>query len=335
MSLQSIRLQRTLHALMGHVSIVLTLAMLSISAPLNSNAQSYEIVLDQAVVQEIGAHFESFRTIDLSKYNQLKQTQNSQLLEAQRSLYQFLQSTMITTMPEPTKGAGDVKNWPQMLDRRTQLFDNPVIVQTGFEILARELSKGTKGAQCSTIRNTIRFISTGVPNWGGKTPGLDYRSNLLLTAHMFSAYVDGQIPNLLPCQDEIQDFTKVYPELKHKTPANCWLCEAGNFEDLDTRVSLQVLAMPFLAVTPFMKMSFAGSDRSFAKAYTQSQRTHVFLTPPEKKSARHQEGVIRGHDAYLRISKPFDSCFVIVDSNEQVIGDSREVIALYSKSVAE
>ncbi|MFS4459129.1 hypothetical protein [Bdellovibrio sp. HCB2-146] len=334
MKLRSVRPHNILSALMGRVSKVLTLAVVGLAVS-TSHAASYEIVLDQAVVQEIGAQFASFKSINLQQYNQLKQSQNAQLLEAQRSLYQFLQSTMITTMPEPTKGAGDVKDWADMLDRRTQLFDNPVIVQTGFEILARELSKGIEGAQCSTVRNTIRFISTGVPSWGGKTPGLDYRNNLLLTAHMFSSYVDGQLPKILPCQDEILDFTKVQPELKFKKHENCWDCSPGKFIDLDTRVSLQVLAMPFLAVTPFMRMSIAGGDTGLFKSYVQSQFTHVFLTPPENKVAREQERRDYGHDAYLRVAKPYDSWFVTVDDKNQVIGNSKEVINLYSKMVAE
>jgi len=309
---------------LAHLFLIMTLSLLGLTVH-----AGYETQFETEVVNELTTQFAPFKAINMDQYLALKHGKNAKLLEAQRNLYQYLQSTSIKMMPGPKEATG---SWIEILDSRQQVFDNPAIVQTGLEILSREILKNEE-AQCPTIINTIRFISGGIKQRGHQVPGLDYRRNQLLILHMLAAYSDDQYKNILPCQDVISDLTKRFPELKNQTFPNCPTCTPGKFFDRETRFSMMVLAKSFLYWMPQKNFNLWGAKSGFG-GYMESLHLPVYINPP---------GEDRGweEDFFIQIKGPFDAkAFVNVKDPDTVYGgiperDSMQVMEMYAELAAE
>lgn len=206
--------------------------------------------IDQSVITDIQNEFRGFDNISMTQYLALKKQKNPQLLNAQRMVHQLLQSSLIEMLPPPIRATEE--ELEEAFLTRQQVFNSPVIIQTGLEIIANELLK-TEDLQCKTIVNAIRFISVAADPSGNQTPGLDYVRNQLLIMHLTAAYVNKQAKGSLPCQNEINDATILDPSLKNRYRPGCGPnsyspdCDMsrGKFWDAETRMGVMVLGRAF------------------------------------------------------------------------------------------
>lgn len=205
--------------------------------------------IDSQVLQELQDQFRPFDNISPSQYLALKNAKNNLLLEAQKNLSQYLQSTVTELLPPP--GRASAEQIRRANDLRQQFFASPTMVQTGFEILANELLKPENQVQCSLVVNTIRFAALGSDPWGRKAPGLDYVRNQLLIVHLYASYVRDMMRNALPCQAEINSQPMVRPELYEQyhpgcpdTDTDCEL-DRNRYVDAETRLGIMKMAKAF------------------------------------------------------------------------------------------
>jgi hypothetical protein len=294
--------------------------------------KTYETRLENDIVQDITTQFAPFKSLNWKQYLALKESKNAKLLDAQRMMHQYLQSTSVTMMPGPTIELGD---WVKIFNGRPQIFDNPVIVQTGLEVLSQEIMKQEQ-AQCLTISNTLRFIASGVNQWGGKGfPGLDYRRNQLVILHMFAAYADNQFPDILPCQSDINDLAKNYPELRDKTAPGCVRCEKGKFVDRETRISTMVLARTFLQFYPWAQLQAWGPESHFS-GYKVRLRAPLYLNPESRTQEFYGNGFldlqIKGHFSSKAMIRDEDDLDYVNDIPQK---DSMEVFKYFAELAAD
>lgn len=319
---------------MMRLVLLIFLGVISVgsSMALAQDVKTYETRLENDIVQDITTQFAAFKSVNMQQYLVLKKNKNAGLLNAQRALHQYLQSTSVTMMPAPLVDLGS--GWAKILDSRPQIFENPVIVQTGLEILSQEILKQQQ-AQCLTVTNTLRFIAGGVNQWGKGFPGLDYRRNQLVILHMFAAYTDNQFPNILPCQEDINNLAKNYPELKNQTAPGCLICETGKFVDRETRISVMVLAKPFLQYVPWAQLQAWGPE-SYFSGYKVRLRAPLYLKPPSQ--SRDPEGFgfldlqIKGHFSSKAMIRDYDDQEYLNDIPEK---DSMEVFKFFADLAAD
>lgn len=163
----------------------------------NASAE-YKLRADTGALQELQTMFAPFAKVSFNQYLQLKKSNNSQLLEAQASLSQYLISTddILAPIPESPHHTQEIRE----MNGRPQLFENPMMMQTALEVISHELIK--EAPACKIIVKAIRFMGDGV---NGKTlPGIDPEGNLLLITHMFFSYAYQENHAMLPCQRELE-----------------------------------------------------------------------------------------------------------------------------------
>ncbi|MFS4458782.1 hypothetical protein [Bdellovibrio sp. HCB2-146] len=206
--------------------------------------------IDSQVLQELQDQFRPFDNISPAQYVALKKAKNSSLIEAQRNLSQYLQSTVTELLPQP--GRASAEQIRRANDLRQQFFASPTMVQTGFEILSNELLKPENQIQCSVVVNALRFTALGSDPWGRKAPGLDYVRNQLLVVHFYASYVRDMMKNALPCQAEINSQPMVRPELYEQYHEGCsdaadTECELdrNRYVDAETRLGIMKMARAF------------------------------------------------------------------------------------------
>jgi hypothetical protein len=118
----------------------------------NASAE-YKLRADTGALQELQTMFAPFTRVSFNEYLQLKKANNSQLLEAQASLSQYLISTddILAPIPENPNHYAEVRE----MNERPQLFENPMMMQTALEVISHELIK--EAPQCKIIVKAIRF----------------------------------------------------------------------------------------------------------------------------------------------------------------------------------
>jgi hypothetical protein len=192
-------LNRAFWVLSNALTLVVTLAI-------SGNAlAAYKIRADMGVIQELQTMFAPFAKISSVQYFQLKNSKNTQLLEAQASLYQYLASTDDILSPAPARS----NHYQEVagMNARPQLFENPIMMQTALEVISHEFIKGDPGddfkgpvPNCPLIVKAIRFMGDGV---GKSSPGIDAEGNMLLIMQMFYSYNKNETMFMLPCQREM------------------------------------------------------------------------------------------------------------------------------------
>ncbi|MNL00921.1 hypothetical protein D3C87_1213690 [compost metagenome] len=251
--------------------------------------------IDQSAITDIQNEFQRFEKISMEQYLALKKQKSPQLLNAQRMVYQFLQSSLIEILPPPIRATEEELENGFLV--RQQVFNSPIIIQTGLEIIANELLK-SEDLQCKTVINAIRFISVAADPSGNQTPGLDYVRNQLMIMHLVSAYVNNQVKGALPCQKEINDATILDPTLKDQYRPGCGPdsympdcnLSRGKFWDSETRMGVMTLGRAF-GQTYYPFNGGGGSFRSGifgqTKGYSASYSTATYFDAPGMKNRRH------------------------------------------------
>lgn len=252
--------------------------------------------LDPQALADLANEFKAFEKVSMSQYLRLKESKNSQLANAQTMVLQYIDSSVLQVVPAPDRATQDEIN--AEYERREQYFRNPVMFQTGLEIIAHELVKPADEMKCPLVFKTLRFLALGVDGLGKTTPGLDYRRNQLMILHLYSAYVSNSEESSLPCEDELNSYIRTNPSLKNTYRPGCelqpWditcLVTNGRYGDVESRIAAVKLARAFGARDIY---SFDGGGGSFRygvlkmKSGIQGRYTAgTYFDSPEQKNRR-------------------------------------------------
>lgn len=251
--------------------------------------------VDNSVLAEIEREFQQFDGITMAQYLNLKKNRNSDLLNAQRMVKQYLDSTALQLTSDPSIATQNEIN--AEFNRRQQFYKSPLMIQTGLEIVAHELLKPQEKIQCPVVATALRFVALGVDGWGNKTPGLDYINNQLMIVHLYAAMVERNHGNALPCEQEFSDLTIKNPSLKNQYRPGCgpnsWdvrcQTEKGKFWDTETLMAITKLARTYVK-NDYSFSGGGGSSRSgffgMSKGYYASYETSIYFDAPEKAQRR-------------------------------------------------
>jgi len=179
-------------------------------------ALSFGYSIDVALLSELEQGFSNYSHLNFQQYLQLKANRDAKLLQAQRLVFQYLQSTPFQVMPETTS-LTDLQ-WQQIVRSQNHLYANPVMFQTGLEILSNELMLPLQGRQtdCRMVGKTLRFLSYGV----GKDQTTSKMKSLeseLIIMHIYAAFIGAKsFSQNFPCVEEFAniEIAQVKPELK-------------------------------------------------------------------------------------------------------------------------
>ncbi|MFS4458784.1 hypothetical protein [Bdellovibrio sp. HCB2-146] len=300
--------------------------------------------MDLQALADLESEFKVFEKISMAQYLRLKETKDARLVNAQTMVHQYIDSSVLQVVPAPDKATQDEIN--AEYERREQHFHNPVMFQTGLEIIAHELVKPADEMKCPLVFKTLRFLALGVDGLGKTTPGLDYRRNQLMLLHLYAAYVSNSEENALPCEDELNSYIRANPSLKNTYRPGCelqpWditcLVTNGRYGDVESLIAAVKLARAFGSRDIY---SFNGGGGSFRygifntkSGFQGRYRAETYFDSPEQKNRRWAK-------AELVYSNPhpknwlFNSSLRLAgfDYQDSAVAPAHEISKAYSDSV--